>query len=163
MSRLETMAKRIAEDLPEFVELIPPTEISEGMYRRIRHIQKTGECCGFPMTMEQLKEIIALAGRESVHKPLHFLCRVLDRLHIEQTLKTATNRLNIDRRIRNIAHYIQFEAEWQVKYLSDLISGRYSEDDVFSAMEIAMRKKYPVRYLLAMFKNKRKTADCLQN
>lgn len=163
MSRLETMAKRIAEDLPEFVELIPPTEISEGMYRRIRHIQKTGECCGFPMTMQQLKEIIALAGRESVHKPLHFLCRVLDRLHIEQTLKTATNRLNIDKRIRNIAHYIQFEAEWQVKYLSDLISGRYSEDDVFSAMEIAMRKKYPVRYLLAMFRNKRKTADCLQN
>lgn len=156
MSRLDTMAKRIAEDLPEFVELIPPTEISEGMYRRIRHIQKTGECCGFPMTMEQLKEIIALASRESVHKPLHFLCRVLDRLHVEQTLKTATNRLTIDRRIINIGHYIKFEAEWQVKYLSDLISGRYSDDEVFTAMEIAMNKKMPVRYLLTIFKNKRK-------
>lgn len=163
MSRLETMAKRIAEDLPEFVELIPPTEISEGMYRRIRHIQKTGECCGFPMSMEQLREIIALASRESVHKPLHFLCRVLDRLHVEQTLKTATNRLNIDTRIRNIGHYIVFEAEWQVKYLSDLISGRYTDDDVFSAMEIAMKKKYPVRYLLATFRNKRKSPDCLHN
>lgn len=153
MSRLDTMAKRIAEDLPEFIELIPPTEQSEGMYRRIRHIQKTGECCGFPMTMEQLKEIIALASRESVHKPLHFLCRVLDRLHVEQTLKTATNRLHIDERIRNVGHYIKFEAEWQVKYLSDLISGKYSIDDIMVATEIAMNKTHPVRYLLTMFKN----------
>lgn len=153
MSRLDTMAKRIAEDLPEFVELIPPTEQSEGMYRRIRHIQKTGECCGFPMTMEQLKEIIALASRESVHKPLHFLCRVLDRLHVEETLKTATNRLHIDERIRNVGHYIKFEAEWQVKYLSDLISGKYSIDDIMVATEIAMKKRQPVRYLLTMFKH----------
>lgn len=153
MSRLDTMAKRIAEDLPEFVELIPPTEISEGMYRRIRHIQKTGECCGFPMTMEQLKEIIALASRESVHKPLHFLCRVLDRLHVEETLKTATNRLHIDERIRNVGHYIKFETEWQVKYLSDLISGKYSIDDIMVATEIAMKKRQPVRYLLTMFKH----------
>lgn len=153
MSRLDTMAKRIAEDLPEFVELIPPTEQSEGMYRRIRHIQKTGECCGFPMTMEQLKEIIALASRESVHKPLHFLCRVLDRLHVEETLRTATNRLHIDERIRNVGHYIKFEAEWQVKYLSDLISGKYSIDDIMVATEIAMNKTHPVRYLLTMFKN----------
>lgn len=153
MSRLDTMAKRIAEDLPEFVELIPPTEQSDGMYRRIRHIQKTGECCGFPMTMEQLKEIIALASRESVHKPLHFLCRVLDRLHVEETLRTATNRLHIDERIRNVGHYIKFESEWQVKYLSDLISGKYSIDDIMVATEIAMNKTHPVRYLLTMFKN----------
>lgn len=152
-TRLETMAKRIAEDLPEFVELIPPTEVSEGMYRRIRHIQKTGECCGYPMTMEQLKEIIALAGSESVSKPLHFLCRVLDRLHVERTLKTATNRLRIDERIRNVAHYIKFEAEWQVKYLSDLITGKYSMDDLMVATEIAMKKQYPVRYLLKIFRN----------
>lgn len=153
MSRLETMAKRIAEDLPEFVELIPPTEVSEGMYRRIRHIQKTGECCGYPMTMEQLKEIIALAANESVHKPLHFLCRVLDKVHVERTLKTATNRLRIDERIRNIGHYIKFEAEWQVKYLSDLITGKYSMDDLMVATEIAMKKQYPVRYLLKIFRN----------
>lgn len=153
MSRLETMAERIKKDLPEFVELIPPTEVSEGMYRRIRHIQKTGECCGFPMTMEQLKEIIALASRESVQKPLHFLCRVLDRLHVEQTLKTATNRLNIDERIRNVGHYITFEARWQIQYLSDLITGKYSMDDIMVATEIAMKKKYPARYLLTMFKN----------
>lgn len=155
MSRLDTMTKRIAEDLPEFVELIPPTEVSEGMYRRIRHIQKTGECCGFPMTMEQLKEIIALASRESVHKPLHFLCRVLDRLHVERTLKTVSNRLCLDERIKNVGHYIKFEAEWQVKYLSDLISGKYSMDDIMTAVEIAMRKSHPDRYLLAMFRNRR--------
>lgn len=161
MSRLDTMAKRISEDLPEFIELVPPTEVSEGLYRRIRHIQKTGECCGFPMTMEQLKEIIALASRESVQKPLHFLCRVLDRLHVERTLKTATNRLRLDERIRNIGHYIKFEAEWQVKYLSDLISGRYSDDEVFCAVEIAMRKSYPDRYLLAMFRNRRNKENVL--
>ena len=161
MSRLDTMAKRISEDLPEFIELVPPTEVSEGLYRRIRHIQKTGECCGFEMSMEQLKEIIALAGSESVQKPLHFLCRVLDRLHVERTLKTATNRLRLDERIRNIGHYIKFEAEWQVKYLSDLISGRYSDDEVFCAVEIAMRKTYPDRYLLAMFRNRRNKENVL--
>lgn len=153
MSRLETMAERIKKDLPEFVELIPPTEISEGLYRRIRHIQKTGECCGFPMTMEQLKEIIALASRKSVRKPIHFLCRVLDRLHVEQTLRTATNRLRIDERIRNIGHYIKFESVWQIKYLSDLITGKYSMDDLMVATEIAMKKQHPDRYLLAMFRN----------
>lgn len=161
MSRLDTMAKRISEDLPEFIELVPPTEVSEGLYRRIRHIQKTGECCGFEMSIEQLKEIIALAGSESVQKPLHFLCRVLDRLHVERTLKTATNRLRLDERIRNIGHYIKFEAEWQVKYLSDLISGRYSDDEVFCAVEIAMRKSYPDRYLLAMFRNRRNKENVL--
>lgn len=153
MSRLDTMAKRIAEDLPEFIELIPPTEQSEGMYRRIRHIQKTGECCGFPMTMEQLKEIIALAGSESVHKPLHFLCRVLDRLHVEETLRKAQNRLHVDERIRNIGHYITFESKWQVKYLSDLITGKYSMDDLMVATEIAMKKRQPARYLLKIFKH----------
>lgn len=155
MSRLDTMAKRIAEELPEFVELIPPTETSEGMYRRIRHIQITGECCGVPMTMEQLKEIIAVAANESVHKPLHFLCRVLDKVHVEQTLRMATKRLNIDKRIKDVARYIVFEAEWQVKYLSDLISGRYSMNDIMVATEIAMKKKQPVRYLLAIFRNRR--------
>lgn len=153
MSRLETMAERIKKDLPEFVELIPPTEISEGLYRRIRHIQKTGECCGFPMSLEQLKEIIALASRESVRKPIHFLCRVLDRLHVERTLRTATNRLRIDERIRNIGHYIKFESVWQIKYLSDLITGKYSMDDLMVATEIAMKKQHPDRYLLAMFRN----------
>lgn len=155
MSRLETMAKRIAEDLPEFVELIPPTEVSEGLYRRIRHIQKTGECCGIAMSLDELREIIAVASNESVHKPIHFLCRVLDKVHVESTLKMAQNRLNIDERIRNVAHYVQFEFEWQVKYLSDLISGKYSMDDIMTATEIATKKKYPVRYLLAIFRNRR--------
>jgi len=153
MSRLDTMAQKIKEELPEFVELIPPTPQSEGMYRRIRHIQKTGECCGFAMTMQELKEIIALAGRESVSKPLHYLCRVLDRLHVERTLKTASRRLRIDKRIRNMAHYVKLESEWQVKYLSDLITGKYSMDDLMVACEIAMKKKNPDRYLLAMFRN----------
>jgi len=153
MSRLETMAERIKKDLPEFVELIPPTEVSEGLYRRIRHIQITGECCGFEMSMEQLKEIVSLAANESVQKPIHFLCRILDRLHIERTLKTATNRLNIDERIKNIGHYIVFESVWQVKYLSDLITGKYSMDDLMVATEIAMKKQQPVRYLLKMFRN----------
>lgn len=153
MSRLDTMAKRIEEDLPEFIKLIPPTTQSEGLYRRIRHIQKTGECCGFAMTMEQLKEIIALAGRESVRNPLLYLCRVLDRLHVEKTLKTAQNRLKIDNRIRNIAHYVKIEAEWQVKYISDRITGRYSMDDLMCACEVAMKKKDPARYFIKMVRN----------
>lgn len=153
MSRLTTMAERIGADLPEFIKLVPPTEQSEGLYRRIRHIQKTGECCGFEMTMEQLKEIIALAGRESVSKPLHYLCRVLDRVHVERTLKTASKHLSIDKRIASIGHYIKFEAEWQVKYLSDLITGKYSMNDLMCATEIAMKKNHPDRYLLEIFRN----------
>ena len=153
MSRLDTMTQRIKEDLPEFVELIPPTAESEGLYRRIRHIQKTGECCGFAMTVQELKEIIALAGRETVSKPLYYLCRVLDRFHVERTLKTAKNRLRIDKRISNMVHYVKLESEWQIKYLSDLITGKYSMDDLMVACEIAQKKKRPDRYLLTMFKN----------
>lgn len=153
MSRLETMAKRIKEDLPEFVELVPPTSKSEGLYRRIRHIQKTGECCGVAMSMQELKEIIALAGRESVSEPLLYLCSVLDRLHVERTLKTAQNRLHVDSRVRDIARYIKLEAEWQVKYISDLITGKYSMDDLMCACEIATKKERSERYFIAMLKN----------
>ena len=151
MSRLETMTERISKDLPEFIKLVPPTGRSEGLYRRIRHIQKTGECCGFPMSMEQLKEIIALAGRESVSDACLYLCRVLDRLHIERTLKTADNRLKIDDRIRYVAGKIKL-AVWQMKYLSDLVAGKYSMDDIVCAMEIALKKDVPAHYFIGIMK-----------
>lgn len=153
MSRLDTMTNRIKQDLPEFIELIPPSPTSEGLYRRIRHIQKTGKCCGFDMTMEELKEIISLAARESVSDPLRYLCRVLDRLHVERTLKTAKNRLKIDKRVKDIARYVKIEAEWQVKYISDLITGKYSMNDLMMACEVAHKKKRPERYLIKMLKN----------
>ena len=151
MSRLETMAERIQKDLPEFIKLVPPTERSEGLYRRIRHIQKTGECCGFPMSMEQLREIIALAGRESVSDACLYLCRVLDRVHIERTLKTASNRLRIDDKVLYVAGKIKL-LEWQMKYLSDLISGKYSMSDIVDAMEIALKKEVPAHYFISIFK-----------
>lgn len=154
MSRLETMTNRIKEDLPEFVELIPPTVKSEGLYRRIRHIQKTGECCGTPMTMDELKQIIALAGRESVSEPLYYLCRVLDRVHIERTLKTARSRLKMDERVRDVARYIKFEAKWQLQLVSDLIYGRYSMNDLMCACETACKKEHPDRYFITMAKNR---------
>lgn len=153
MSRLETMTKEIQKDIPEFVELVPPSERSEGLYRRIRHIQKTGECCGMPMTIEELKEIIALAGRETVNDAICYLCRVLDRKHIARTLKTAQNRLNLDSRVRDIMRYVKLEAEWQIKLLSDLITGKYSMDDIMTACEIANRKDKPDRYLIKIFRN----------
>lgn len=153
MTRLETMTNRIKEELPEFVELVPPTAQSEGLYRRIRHIQKTGECCGMPMTMDELKEIIALAARESVSEPLYYLCRVLDRVHVERTLKTARKRIKIDERVRDIARYIRLEFDWQVKYISDLITGKYSMNDLMIACEIAGKKKCPERYFITMLKN----------
>lgn len=151
MSRLETMAKRIEKVMPEFVELVPPTERSEGLYRRIRHIQITGECCGHKMSLEQLKEIIALAGRESVRDACLYLCRVLDRLHIERTLETANNRLKLDRRLYYVSSKIKL-AMWQMKYLSDLIHGKYSENDIACALEIAMKKKNPQAYFIGIFK-----------
>lgn len=151
MSRLETMTERIQKDLPEFIKLVPPTERSEGLYRRIRHIQKTGECCGFPMSMEQLKEIIALAGRESVSDACLYLCRVLDRVHVERTLKTASNRLRMDDRILYVAGKIKL-LEWQIKYLSDLVAGKYSMDDIVCAMEIALKKETPAHYFIGIMK-----------
>ena len=151
MSRLETMTERIQKDLPEFIKLVPPTERSEGLYRRIRHIQKTGECCGLPMSMEQLKEIIALAGRESVSDACLYLCRVLDRVHIERTLKTASNRLRINDKILYVAGKIKL-AEWQMKYLSDLVTGKYSMNDIVDAMEIALKKDVPAHYFIGIMK-----------
>ena len=153
MSRLDTMAKRIGEDLPEFIKLVPPSEKSEGLYRRIRHIQKTGECCGVPMSIDQLKKIIALASVESVSKPLNYLCVVLDRIHVEKTLQNAVNKPKIDDRVRSMMKYVILESEWQIRYLSDLITGKYSMDDLMTACEVAMKKNHPDRYLLAMFKH----------
>lgn len=150
MSRLETMTERIKTDLPEFVKLVPPTERSEGLYRRIRHIQMTGECCGHEMSIEQLKEIIALAGRESVVDKVLYLCRVLDRVHIERTLKTASNRLRIDDRILYVSSKIKL-AVWQMKYLSDKVAGKYSEADIVDAMEIALKKEVPATYFMSIF------------
>ena len=158
MSRLETMAQRIKEDLPEFIELVPPSDESEGLYRRIRHIQMKNECCGFEMTIDELREIIALAGRETVSKPLFYLCRILDRLHVERTLKTARNRLKIDQRIKCMAKYVKLETDWQIKYLSDLITGKYSMNDLMVACELAQNKKEPAKYLLSLFRNKFTTA-----
>ena len=153
MSRLETMTERIKADLPEFVELIPPNEISEGLYRRIRHIQSKGECCGHKMGLEQLREAIEMASYENIKSPIKYLCRILDKSHIKRTLKTIRNRLNIDKRIRDVIRYVKLESQWQIKYLSDLISGKYSMNDLMVACEIAEKKKNSDRYLLAMFRN----------
>lgn len=103
------------------------------------------------MTMEQLKEIIALAGRESVSDACLYLCRVLDRVHIERTLKTASNRLRIDDRILYVSGKIKL-AVWQMKYLSDLVTGKYSEADIVDAMEIALKKEVPAHYFISIFK-----------
>lgn len=153
MSRLDTMAERIKKDLPEFIELVPPSEESEGLYRRIRHIQMTNECCGFEMSLRQLKEIIEMASAETIKDPLRYLCRILDRLHIERTLKTIKNRMNKDKRVFDIIRYIKLENEWQIKYLSDLIAGKYSMNELMTACEIAQNKKQPDRYLLTLFKH----------
>lgn len=153
MSRLETMAKAIGADLPEFIKLIPPTEQSEGLYRRIRHIQKTGECCGYEMSLDQLRTIIALASDESIQKPLNFLCVVLSRLNVQRTLKTASSRLCKDERLPIIQKYVKLEFEWQKQLVSDLIYGNYSINDIIIACEIAMKKQHPDRYLIACFRN----------
>lgn len=152
MSRLDTMYQRIKTELPEFVELVPPTERSEGLYRRIRHIQITGECCGIKMSIEQLKQIIALASRESVRDAVLYLCRVLDRVHVEKTIQNACNDWEMDSRLLYVKYNICL-AKWQLKYLSDLIRGKYSMDDIVTACEIAMKKEHSDRYFIAMFKN----------
>ena len=103
------------------------------------------------MSIEQLKEIIALAARESVNDACLYLCRVLDRVHIERTLKTASNRLRIDDRILYVATKIKL-AGWQMKYLSDLVTGKYSEADIVDALEIALKKEVPAHYFISIFK-----------
>lgn len=151
------MTARIREDFPEFIKLIPPTEKSEGLYRRIRHIQAKGECCGVPMTKDQLRQIMALAGHKSVKNPLNYLCVVIGRARVEKTLlglkKARKEHAPLDVRIKQMAKYIHFESAWQVRVLSGWISGKYSMDDLMTACEIAQNKENPVRYLLAMFRH----------
>lgn len=154
--RYASMVRSLLASLPEFIILVPPTPQANGLYRRIRHIQNTGECCGFAMNEQELKEIIGLAGRESVHNALAFLCRVLDKLHVERTLKTAQNRLQSDNRLEHAAAKLGLvgkQAVWTVKYWQDLVRGRYSEADLYDALEIALRKKSPAGYFTACLKN----------
>ena len=49
--------------------------------------------------------------------------------------------------------YVKLEAEWQIKLISDLITGKYSMDDIMTACEIANRKDKPDRYLIKIFRN----------
>lgn len=151
--RLKSMATSIVEDYPEFVELCPPDARSEGLYRRIRHIQKTGECCGFKMSKEQLHELFALAGRNGIKDPVRYLCRVIDRLHVERTLETLRNRLRADNVLQNVAARLKVSSQWTVRYWGDLLLGRYSMNDIMIACEIAEGKDNPPAYFTAIFRN----------
>lgn len=150
--RLCTMAEKISEEYPEFIELCPPNERSEGLYRRVRHIQKTGECCGYKMSEEQLHELFALAGRKSIKDPVLYLCRVIDRLHVERTLETLSRRLRPDNCVQVVAAKLQVQSEWTVKYWRDLLAGRYSMNDLMLAVEIAEGKERPAAYFTACFR-----------
>lgn len=157
MSRLQAMTQALRSQFADFIKLVPPDQRSEGLYRRIRHIQKMGECCGVEMSAEQLHQIIALAARKTVKDPVLYLCRVLDRVHVEKTLETvreyARRQSTLDLRVRSMAKYVRIEAAWQLKVLSDRIHGKYSMNDLMTACEIAAKKKQPARYLLAMFRD----------
>lgn len=67
------------------------------------------------------------------------------------TLKTASNRLRIDDKVLYAATKIKF-ATWQMKYLSDLVTGKYSMNDMVCAMEIALKKDMPAHYFIGIMK-----------
>lgn len=151
--RLRAMATSLAEEYPEFIELCPPTRRSEGLYRRVRHVQKTGKCCGFKMSPAQLHELFALAGRKSVKDPVLYLCRIIDRLHVERTIATLKKRLRAENALQNVAARLQARGSWELKYWGDLVLGRYSMDDIMRACEIAEGKDNPPAYFTAVFRN----------
>ena len=151
--RLKSMAKSIAKEYPEFLKLVPPTERATGLYRRIRSIQIKGKCCGYDMSKEQLKEILALAGRDSVRDKLAYMCRIIDKLHTKRTLEIVDRRLTDNPSVANAVRRLKVSSEYTIKLWRDMLIGKYSLDDIMIACEIAEKKDNPPAYFTAIFRN----------
>ena len=152
--RTITMYNRLKEDFPEFVEMFPPNEKNDGLYRRIRHIQKTGECCGFEMTQDELRAIIHLCKSETVKDPFAYLITILARYRVEQTLQNIRASLEIGKseQIRAVAKYVVGITKWQLKTAYNLMRGKYTMNDVIIMCELAAKKEKPAAYFLGILK-----------
>lgn len=152
--RTITMANRISKDFPEFIKMFPPTDENDGLYRRIRHIQKNGDCCGVPMSKDELREIIHLCQSETVIDKYNYLCKCLGRYRIEQTLKYIRNRKEIatSEVARAFAKYVTGITAWQLKTAYGLARGKYSMNDIVTMCEICRNKEKPGSYLIGILK-----------
>lgn len=152
--RLMTMAERIKVDFPGFVEMIPPEDKYNGLYRRIRHIQAQGDCCGEEMTKDELRAALRLARKETVKDKAAYLCVILDKFHILKTLNIIRQNQDIaaNPQVRAIVKYLAISSAWQVRVIAGLIGRKYSMDDIVCMCELAQKKKYPTRYMIGILK-----------
>ena len=152
--RTQTMYNRIKDDFPEFVEMFPPNEKNDGLYRRIRHVQKTGECCGVKMTNDELRAIIHLCKSDTVKCPFAYLITILGRYRVEQTLANVRASLEMGKseQIRAVAKYVAGITKWQLKTAYNLMRGKYSMNDVVIMCEICAKKEKPAAYLLGILR-----------
>lgn len=152
--RTITMANRIKEDFPEFLEMFPPTDENDGLYRRVRHIQKNGDCCGVEMTKDELRAVLALCQGETVIDKYNYLCKCLGRFRIEQTLESirAKREMRTSEIVRAFAKYIVGITAWQLRTAFGLARGKYSMNDVVCMCEIAAKKEKPASYLIGILR-----------
>lgn len=152
--RLRTMAKRIAVDFPEFIELVAPVDKHNGLYRRIRHIQAKGDCCGVEMTKAELRAALKLANRDTVKDKAKYLCVMLDKFHIEKTLNIIRQNQDIatNPQVHTIVKYLAINSIWHVRVIAGLIGRKYSMADVVAMCELAKTKEKPARYLIGILK-----------
>lgn len=160
--RTQTMYERLKGDFPEFVEMFPPNARNDGLYRRIRHIQKTGECCGFEMTKDELRAIIHLCKSETVKDPFAYLITILAKYRVEQTLANIRASLELGKstEIRAVAKYVAGITKYQLKLAYNLMRGKYSMNDVIVMCEIAAKKEKPAAYFLGILKRGYHARSC---
>lgn len=152
--RTLTMANRIKVDFPEFVEMLPPTERNDGLYRRIRHIQAKGDCCGVPMSKDELRAVIALAQSETIKDKNAYLCVCLSRFKIEKTLESirAKREMRTSEVARAFAKYVAGITAWQLRTAFGLARGKYSMNDVVCMCELCAKKEKPASYLIGILR-----------
>lgn len=152
--RLSVMVERLKEAVPDIDKKIEPDAVSFGIYKRLRHIQIKGECCGVPMGLDELREAVELATRASVKNPVNYLCRILSKKCIQETLKTIKARLmklgaQAVALVKSAVKYAGLKTQEEIKYVASKIYKGFSMNDVVILGEKASKKSNPAHYFIA--------------
>lgn len=147
---VQVMARRVAEEYPEFIVALSPSEKTDGMYRRLRAVQKNNLCCGEPINKAEVKEVILLALRDGVRNFASYLGKCLSRGGIKHTLEIVRGRLKKVMWEGAVCNRLGIWGE-TVKFWKSLAHD-WSEDSIMRAVEIAQKKKDPVAYFTTILK-----------
>lgn len=156
LKRMRTMARKIKEDFPDFVKMFSPEEIKNyGMFIRVRSIQMRGNCCSVELSKEDMREILSLCAKESVHDKASYLGKMLSKLRIDATLRSlrSNRKLRNDERIRAVAKYVRDITGWQLRAIWGYIEGKYSMSDIIDMCELCNKKTNPAAYMIGVLKH----------